>query len=341
MSRLDYLAAKYLTAEDEHGDAVRPKKRKRKEGSSSKKHKHTITTTTTADGLIIADDDDSWGLQGPRTQENEEELMEMGEDAPVVAGVDDRPKRAPAGWKKLGSKPSKPDASLITTADDNDEKVVVTQDDPEIPSPSLSSGPSRVGGLKTAAQVKATLDKKRATELAALEASSTSGKHAEVVYRDASGRRIDIAAYKARMEQQQLDDERRKREAAEKEKALNKGLVQELQRTDEERKLSEAGGMSMTRYANDEGLNDTLKEQELWADPAANFLTKKKVEKTSATGLQIYKGVFPPNRYEIPPGHRWDGVDRSNGFEERLLELRTRSKEKKREEDAYASDESL
>lgn len=44
-------------------------------------------------------------------------------------------------------------------------------------------------------------------------------------------------------------------------------------------------------------------------------------------------GEFMPNRFGISPGHRWDGVDRSNGYEKKWLDKQ--NSKLAQEEEAY------
>lgn len=46
-----------------------------------------------------------------------------------------------------------------------------------------------------------------------------------------------------------------------------------------------------------------------------------------------YQGTFPANRFGIRPGFRWDGVNRSNGFEKAWF--RQQSNQKAVADEAY------
>ena len=63
-------------------------------------------------------------------------------------------------------------------------------------------------------------------------------------------------------------------------------------------------------------------------DPMKNLLSKNKVieetdELIKKRGFYLPKCKFAPlnNRFDIKPGYRWDGVNRSNGFENKVMNL--------------------
>lgn len=86
----------------------------------------------------------------------------------------------------------------------------------------------------------------------------------------------------------------------------------------------------------DADLDAELRSREMAGDPMLEYFRQKEREKQGPQANKVapvYKGYYPPNRYNIRPGYRWDGVDRSNGFEKKLLEKD--AAKKANEENAY------
>lgn len=65
--------------------------------------------------------------------------------------------------------------------------------------------------------------------------------------------------------------------------------------------------------------DDELKSRVMEEDPMINYFKERESKEKGLPDIPKSKFKGPPNRYNIKPGHWWDGVDRSNGFERKLL----------------------
>lgn len=92
-------------------------------------------------------------------------------------------------------------------------------------------------------------------------------------------------------------------------------------------------GKAFTRTADDVDMNVHLKMVARKEDPMLEYVTKKDTKGNKVAVKPVYKGSFPPNRLDIRPGYRWDGVDRSSGFEKRWFEHQ--NNKRAHNEDAY------
>ncbi|XP_061608241.1 BUD13 homolog [Phyllopteryx taeniolatus] len=156
-------------------------------------------------------------------------------------------------------------------------------------------------------------------------------RHAQTVFRDKSGKKRDLES--EREEQKRKAGEKAVKD--EKYAQWGKGLAQgQMQQQRLEDAVHEAQ-KPLARNYNDEDLDRMLREQEREGDPMAAMLRRKKERKTHGVKEKPqYRGPLPPpNRFNILPGYRWDGVNRSNGFEQKRY---TRIADKKAlQEEAY------
>jgi pre-mRNA-splicing factor CWC26 len=310
-----YLASRYLVADPKPSS----KKRKRKQAAADQ-------------GLLITDDADSaWGTNNAKNDDNEDgPLMVSGSTTAEFR------KAKKNNWKNLSAgkgadDSASADAILASAAAETkaaggsaDDDVPVVEEDPSVVK--MSDGTH--AGLQTAASVAAQLERRNREERADFERHRKTAKEEETVYRDATGRRIDVSMKRAeaRKAAAEADEKERLR------KEELKGEVQQEEARKRREALDDAKLMKVARGIDDVDMNAELKEQERWNDPMQQFLSEKKDgggggagKARAKKGKPVYNGAAPPNRYGIKPGYRWDGVDRGNGFEaERFRALNRR-----------------
>lgn len=339
-----YLATHYLTA-----DTKPTKKRKRKHDKNS------------SGGLLIQDDDD-WGSSSGRKSSRSKNGGDGDgdDDLPVTVGhVKEIRKTTKANWKTVGGSTqddkttnddaAAADAILASAAAERDAARAAEDDDPTV----VDAATARMAdgshaGLQSAAAVTAQLERRQREEREQFEAERRAGlvqhgDEAETHYRDATGRRVDAGMQRAAARRAVAEAEEKER--AEKEALRGEVQVEEARRRREE--LDAVRGMGVARTADDEDMNRELREQRRWNDPMARFLDAEEAAAGSSGGgggggsggagktskkasrRPVCKHAAPPNRYGIRPGYRWDGVDRSNGFEaERFKALNRRERNK-------------
>ncbi|KAK5081514.1 Pre-mRNA-splicing factor cwc26 [Lithohypha guttulata] len=373
-------------------DPSRPKKRRKKD-----KH-HATSTTEPSTLLIADDDADLLlSNQKSRGQDDEEDGPTMFDNGVRSAEfrkkknsawktVQDRDVDVP-----LESADTEADRILAAAAQESDSRRIAEQDD-EAPAvvedamispdpttttsgPKMSSGAK--AGLQTAADTAIILAAEQAREADEARALKKQKKRAgnqkdgqsdqpaaalapedETIYRDATGRRIDISLAR----QQARAAEVAKLQAEKKEREAAMGDVQLRQREQAKQDLDEAKFLTLGRSADDEELNERQKEEVRWDDPMAQYIAERRAEKDAEEeernprakrrgrrdleGVEVvkvrkreYQGPAPPNRYGIKPGWRWDGVDRGCGFEKEWFQARGKKTRNENLEYQWAMDE--
>lgn len=194
----------------------------------------------------------------------------------------------------------------------------------------------KMAGLQSAKALRVETEKFRNREKTMFDTMDEDalGRNAEVVRRDRkTGRIRDM---EAEMEKERIKDAK-DQERKEIYDHWGKGVKQ----VEDHRKRREEEQVEMNkpvaRYAGDADLEDYLKKQERDGDPMLAYMREKEREKRIGSGqlmqMPKYQGAYGLNRFNIAPGYRWDGVDRSNGYEKKYFDVQ--SKKKAGEEEAY------
>ncbi|KAL4398894.1 Pre-mRNA-splicing factor Cwc26 [Malassezia pachydermatis] len=287
------------------------------DGKKKKKKRRADAEGTDPRAVLIRDEGSLWFGETDEHDdaEAETEAVHVG---PIVQDTAPSSKQSQkSGWtairKPTSEAPSAPDTPVPEATS-------------QAATPEMETRPK--AGLMSREQLRAQREAREAAERAAakeeaMQQDEQLPEAQQTVYRDAQGRRVNIEEEEERLKQEEQERLRKKEE----QKQWNRGLVQRREEAEQRAMLDSARHEQLTkyvshywaniRYADDKHLNSELRERVHWDDPARAFLTRR-------AGRRVVRPQYegpapPPNRFGIKPGYRWDGVDRSNGFERKML----------------------
>ena len=247
---------------------VAPKKKKKRKAESS-------NPASGSGPAMIVDTDGGWG---------DEEKEDGGEDLSEAViekdrGFKKRRVEASSNWETVqaGIKEESPPA---------DEQPTVVED--------TSSTPF-AGGLLTSDQLRKVMpqSKGKATESSREEIEAAQ----DTIYRDAQGRVIDTKAAKAEAARKKREKEERDVQKME----WGKGLVQRDEQEKRRLELEKQKTQGFARYADDKDLNEDMKAQDRWNDPAAAFLTvSSQLQLSNSTWGQYFSHPVEKNNQRAP-----------------------------------------
>ncbi|CAD6900920.1 unnamed protein product [Tilletia controversa] len=293
-----YLASKYLSGPKADAILARAGDDQHKKKKKKRKHDDLNASSNGGGGLKLLDEDEVRGGAGGSSRDDAEDLV----DAQVVDG----PKQS----KFSRSAFTQLSGGIAVKKEEEEEEDTLEDERPHIAEQSaapIASVPSAEDELQF-----------------------------QTVYRDASGRKIDL---RAEEEARQVAEVAKRRKDEER-KTWGMGMKQKQDQQVARQRLKEEATTSFARHADDKRMNDTLRSIERADDPALAFLTKKRPTASSTPAKPKYKGPPPPpNRFGIQPGHRWDGVDRSTGFERMYFQKLNERKRRDASARAYDQDD--
>lgn len=144
----------------------------------------------------------------------------------------------------------------------------------------------------------------------------------ETVYRDLSGRIVNLQDKLKQIEERKQNDIEAKENLR---VAINTGDVDKVRQYISAQKQNSAQRHNVDKTSKE--YVDLMKQKEQFDDPLLAFTPNEKKNTASLSGRPQYcKGIHPVNRFDIPAGFFWDGIDRSNGFEKKIVLKRNEAK---------------